>query len=121
MNSKTLTSRDFVIKNNQVYVTKNGGVPGMLLIKTEWCGHCQRFKPTFNKLANLVGSGFNCLLIDGDTLSKELTSSMQVSGYPTIKFFDQTGKIIGTYSGDRSEQDILDKICNIFHHCVKYH
>ena len=40
---------------------------------------------------------------------------------PTIKFFDQSGKIIGEYQGDRSKGDLLKQVCKTYHHCVRYH
>jgi thiol-disulfide isomerase/thioredoxin len=116
-----LSVNDFNIKNGDVFLKHKPGVPGMLLVKTEWCGYCQRFKPTFNKLANLLGNGFICAVIDGDTLSTSLSTSLKVSGYPSIFFFDQSGKIISNYSGDRSESDLLKNICSTFHHCISYH
>lgn len=121
MQGITLDSKDFKIKDNGVYVTSNNNKPGLLLIHAEWCGHCKRFKPTFNKIASQLGKDFPCMSIEDSDMTDTLKSSLQFGGYPTIKFFDQRGKIISDYNGDRSESDILTHICQVYHHCMKFH
>lgn len=121
----TLTTADFDVKSNSVYV--NTGVtnktPGMLLIWAEWCGHCQRFKPTFERLQQRFGKNFPLLSIEDSELSRDdsVKRSLNFRGYPTMKFFDQHGKIIGDYTGDRDEESVLKHVCNVFHHCISYH
>jgi thiol-disulfide isomerase/thioredoxin len=119
-----LKSSSFKINNGNAYVKSNisNGKPGLLLIYANWCGHCQRFKPTFNELCKNLGSDFPCTSIeDSDLDDDSLKSALNFKGFPTIKFFDQSGKIIGDYKGDRSKQDLLDNICELYHHCIKYH
>ena len=57
------------------------------------------------------------------TLNKNttLSKSLQVQGFPTIKFFDQNGKIIGNYNKNRDKQTIIEHICKVYHHCINYH
>ena len=124
-NGVILTARDFKIANKDVYINprltnKN---PGMLLIWGDFCGHCHRFMPTFNEIADIIGSDFCCASIESKELkgADELSSALNFGGFPTIKFFDQSGLIMAQYDGDRSTQSILDKICKVYHHCVKYH
>lgn len=102
-------------------VSKNK--PGMLLIHANWCGHCKRFEPLFNELYNQFGDDFPLLSIEDTYLQqdKELMTALNFKGYPSIKFFDQRGKIIGDYTGDRSKESLLAHICKVFHHCVKFH
>jgi thiol-disulfide isomerase/thioredoxin len=125
MEGKQLKSSDFKVTKNGVYVNQkvNGGNPGMLLIFANWCGHCQRFKPTFNELCKQLGDEFSCTSIEDSNLDdNDLKTALDFKGYPTIKFFDQNGKIIGDYNkGDRSKQAMLDHICDLYHHCISYH
>ena len=125
MEGKQLKSSDFKVTKNGVYVNQkvNGGNPGMLLIFANWCGHCQRFKPTFNELCKQLGDEFSCTSIEDSNLDdNDLKTALNFKGYPTIKFFDQNGKIIGDYNkGDRSKQAMLDHICDLYHHCISYH
>lgn len=125
MQGYKLKDSDFKIQKDGVYI--NSGVvsknPGMLLIHANWCGHCQRFKPVFNELQQHLGKDFPCVSIeDADLNDDRIKSALNFKGYPTIKFFDQNGKIINEYNGqDRSKDALLNHICELYHHCVKYH
>ncbi len=117
-----LSINNFSVKNGAVYLN---GVrsPGMLLIHAKWCPHCTRFIPVFNKLRNKLQGKFMALAIEDGELKKNLQvgKALDFQGYPTLKFFDQNGKIIGEYNGDRTEGDILSHVCKVYHHCVAYH
>lgn len=120
-----ITDKDFKIISEKVYIdTKiNSGKPGMLLIHADWCGHCKRFQPTFDDLHQKLNSDFPLLSIEDKYLQKNqnLSSALNFRGYPSLKFFDQNGKIIGDYSGDRTKDSLLQHICKVFHHCMEYH
>lgn len=122
-----LTTKHFKINGQDVYVKNSSGNPGLLLIHASWCGHCKNFSPTFQsiyKKLNKNGNEFSCLAIENEELSKDggaLSNSLNVAGFPTLKFFDQHGKIIGDYDGGREEGKLLDKICKVYHHCVTKH
>jgi thiol-disulfide isomerase/thioredoxin len=118
-----LSQNDFAIKKDGLYITKNLKSPGMLLIFANWCGHCQRFKPIFNELCRQLGNDFHCISIEDTQLQKngKLTEALDFRGFPTIKFFDQSGKIISEYNGERSKPELLKHICKVYHHCIKLH
>lgn len=121
-----LTSDDFIITQNDVFISKPSlpNTPGILLIWARWCPHCTRFLPTYNSIATDIGSGFLCVDIEDSELKQRdgLASALEVNGFPTIKFFDQRGKIIGDYqSNDRSKDTLLNHICKVYHHCIRYH
>lgn len=114
-----LSQNDFSISRNGVYINKNLKSPGMLLIFANWCGHCQRFKPTFNELCRQLGNDFHCISIEDTQLQQNdsLIKALNFRGFPTIKFFDQSGKIIGEYNGERSKTELLKHICKVYHYC----
>ncbi len=97
--------------------------PGLLLIHADWCGHCKRFQPIFDELHTQLGDDFPLLSIEDSDLkqNQELIGALNFRGYPTIKFFDQTGKIMGDYTGDRTKAALVKHICQVFHHCIKFH
>lgn len=120
-----LTSNDFKSNSGQVYINTNitKRNPGMILIYASWCGHCHRFMPIFNDLQQQLGSDFPLLALEDAELNKnqQLSRDLNVNGYPTIKFFDQSGKIISDYNKKRDKASLLDHICKIYHHCITYH
>ena len=104
------------------YVTKNnregfeGGAPNLtpakgecivVLFKTEWCGHCQKMAPHFDKATsaldgskNSKGKTIRFEKVDCDE-NKELGKKYDVSGYPTIKILNDDGTQ-DDYDGARS-------------------
>ena len=121
LSGKILSSHDFTIKGSDVYVNKCDGNPGILLILADFCGHCHRFAPTFNEIADSIGKDFCCASIESEQLNEQLSSALKFQGFPTIKFFDQSGKIIGEYNKERNKETILKEICQVYHHCISKH
>jgi len=124
MHIKELKTNAFLIKNNSVYLQNIKG-PGMLLIHAEWCGYCKRFMPLFQNLNKKIGNNFSCVAIENSELenSHNLSNALNFKYFPTIKFFDQYGKIIDTYPDNlpRDEENLLQYICNVYHHCIEKH
>jgi thiol-disulfide isomerase/thioredoxin len=122
-----LTTKHFKIKGGEIYFNNISGNPGLLLIHASWCGHCKKFIPTYQtmcKKLNKNGDDFPCVAIEDEELKKDggqLSTALGVEGYPTLKFFDQHGKILGDYKGPRDESNLLDTICKIYHHCITRH
>jgi thiol-disulfide isomerase/thioredoxin len=122
-----LTAKNFTIKNNKVYVnsSKTANTPGILLIWADFCGHCHTFIPKFKEMSRTLGSEFKCTAIEHSELQNDtkLSSALDFQYFPTIKFFDQNGKIIGTYPADQKREisDLMAYICKIYHHCIMHH
>jgi thiol-disulfide isomerase/thioredoxin len=121
LSGKILKASDFTIKGSEVYVNKCDGNPGMLLIHATWCGHCVKFGPTFNEIADTIGKDFCCSSIESEELNDQLSSALKFQGFPTIKFFAQDGKLIGDYNKERNKETILTEICQVYHHCISKH
>jgi thiol-disulfide isomerase/thioredoxin len=100
------------IKNQSIV---SNGKPGMLLVKAEWCGHCKRFMPTFGQLANKLGRVFPLVFIDESNMSQQLSTALQVRGFPTLMFFDKYGRVFEVYDGPRDYSSLLRKIDAVYH------
>lgn len=119
-----LTHKDFEL-GRKVQIVKRGmrGQPGILLVWAEWCGHCIRFKPDFERLSKILGKDFRCAMLESKQLeaSPQLNARLKVEGFPTLKFFDQEGSIIADYPA-RAPRDIdtmLKYICDVYHKCAR--
>jgi thiol-disulfide isomerase/thioredoxin len=119
-----LKAHHFMKQGNNVYIDTRvvGKNPGILLIWADWCPHCHNFLPIYNDLySTLKNSNFTVSQIEHKELveNPRLSTALDFQYFPTIKFFDQTGKITETYQNERTKEKILDKICNVFHKCMK--
>lgn len=127
--TSNLTTEHFKINGDgsEVHIKNSYGNPGLLLVHASWCGHCKRFIPTFQsvcKRLNKNGNEFPCVAIEDAELGKDggkLSEALNIGGFPTLKFFDQNGKIMGDYKGGRDEVDLLQTICKVYHHCIAKH
>lgn len=118
-----LTVNNFKITQDGVY-TKTNGNPGMLLVHADWCGHCKHFIPVFRQISQQLNQDsitFPCVAIESEELKADdgkLSKALNIEGFPTLLFFDQSGKIIGNYDGQRDKSSILKSICNVYHRCM---
>lgn len=111
---KKVTAKNFTNSGNLKNVNKHG----MLLIYADWCGHCRRFTPEYEDIDRLTGNDYLCLKIQDIDLTPELSKKLNVMGFPTIKFFDKNGVIIGDFNGERTTDNILGHICKTYHYCI---
>lgn len=111
-----VSSKDFLPNGrivNRTIISK--GNPGMLFVKAEWCGHCQRFKPVYSELSRRYSRHFTFVHIDESSMSDSLKSGMNVRGYPTVLFFNRFGQIMEMYDGGR-DLDSMTKAIDRFYH-----
>jgi thiol-disulfide isomerase/thioredoxin len=122
-----LSDVDFIVnQNGQPFVRSSHtkGKPGLLFIHASWCPHCTRFIPTYKSLCSKLNNGsvkFPCLAIESDQLknNRGLAKALQIQGFPTIKFFDQNGKILGDYNGNRDENSLLNAVRQVCKECAR--
>jgi len=99
--------------------------PGLLLVRANWCGHCERYKPTYAKLAKMFPSKGDFLIAEiEDQEAKKSNASVCLNNfveyYPTLLFFDKDGKIVQKFDGDRENlPEMLKKICSMYKVCKK--
>jgi len=70
-----------------------------------WCGHCKAAKPEFAKASE--ESTIDMVAVDCTSSGKDTCAAHGVSGYPTIKFFDQANDEPVDYDGGRTAKGFL--------------
>jgi hypothetical protein len=95
-----------------------GNVKGeLVIVKAEWCGHCKRAKPEFDRLVRASpiklqdGSEVTVRMVD-EALQKEEVKKLGVQGYPTIKFIP-VGDAAVDYSGERTYSGVMSFLQNV--------
>jgi thiol-disulfide isomerase/thioredoxin len=92
------------------------GKPALVLIWAKWCGWSQKFKPTWDKVADIlrndgaievgeIESGEN-----KDEFTKATASIPNFPGFPHVRFYPEGyghNKPSIPYDGDRTEESIL--------------
>ncbi|KAI5953257.1 tigA [Candida jiufengensis] len=60
----------------------------------DWCRHCKKLSPTIDELSNIFQDypQIQILKINGDKDGKKLSKKYVEIGYPTLLFFDDSGK-----------------------------
>lgn len=114
-----ITHKNLLQNNGNVYITGlQPMIGGILLVKATWCGHCTRFLPDFKRLDAILGSNYKVAMIDDKNLGN-YKQALNIKGFPTLLFFDKSGKIINTFPDTmkRDINNILKYICSIQNHC----
>ncbi|KAF5359143.1 hypothetical protein D9756_003414 [Leucocoprinus leucothites] len=71
------------------------GKPALVEFFAPWCGHCKNLAPTYEQLADAFAHAKDKVVIakvDADGAGKPLGKKYEVSGFPTLKWFDAAGK-----------------------------
>lgn len=100
---KTIDNKNMTggAKNSKTEKTEKTEV---ILFKASWCGHCQMFLPTWEKMSEKYKSKYNFMTFDSDINENE-TNNWGVRSFPTI--FIKKGDVAAEYHGSRDEMDIL--------------
>jgi hypothetical protein len=83
----------------------------LALHSSETCGHCKNFKPVWEKLAQRLNSEVAFAEFDPDTSAlaqKKLHPEVNVSGVPTIVYINKIKNKPVEYSGERTENAIME-------------
>lgn len=83
---------------------------GMIAFMAGWCGHCQRLKPNYDRVAALTMPEYPIGYVDA-VAHPGLADAVGVQGYPTIFMVNEQGTLSGTYQGDRSTNGFINYIC----------
>ena len=96
------TFKDFVINSDNHVVVE---------FYAPWCGHCKKFAPVYEEVAELFkGQGSNVAIAKIDATENEVEREV-ISSFPTIKLYkigDKTNPI--TYQGNREKSEFIQWI-----------
>ncbi|KAJ3388295.1 hypothetical protein HDU84_009880 [Entophlyctis sp. JEL0112] len=87
-----------VLDNSEDFYSVVGDKNILVEFYAPWCGHCKNLAPTYEKVAQAFANEPNCV---------DVAEKYEVSGYPTIKFFQSGSKEAVTYEGGRTEADFI--------------
>jgi len=85
--------------------------PSVVICKAEWCGHCKKAAPEFQKLSSASpialsnGTHATVKILDADQ-DKEEIKKYNVRGYPSILIVN--GSDTTEYPGERTSQGVID-------------
>ena len=88
-----------------------GAGPTVVICKAEWCGHCKKAAPEFDKLAAASpitlsnGTQASVKILDADQDKAEI-KKYNVRGYPSILIIK--GSDTTEYPGERTSQGVID-------------
>ena len=81
------------------------------------CGHCKKAKPEFTKAAENFKDDPKIEFVAVDCTSHQsLCSAHEVTGYPTIKYFNYLIKNVKSYNAGRTVRAHTE--CSVFHYRV---
>jgi thiol-disulfide isomerase/thioredoxin len=81
----------------------------------DWCGHCKRAKPHFQKLIENYQGNVKVMMINCEAPeNKELVQSQGIKGFPTIRYYPQgiSGQY-QEYSGAREYSDFVQYLGSV--------
>ena len=83
----------------------------VVICKADWCGHCKKASPEFNKLLSVSpitlkdGNKVSVKILDADKDKSEM-SKYNVKGFPTVLIVDNG--VTTEYPGERTASGIID-------------
>ena len=93
------------------------GSKSLIICKADWCGHCKKAAPEFDKLmaASPItlkdGSKVDVKMLDADKDKAEL-SNYKIKGFPTILVVN--GSETMEYPGERTSDGVMDFLNSTF-------
>ena len=81
------------------------------LFWVDWCGHCNKFKPVWNKLKRENTEDVNYVDVNCEK-EKELANNEGIQGFPTIRLYDSEGTLLEELVWARDEDNIKNLIKN---------
>lgn len=76
----------------------------LVFFYANWCGHCQKMKPEWDKLVQKYNQTYQLEQYEADE-HKDIMKKEQIEGFPTIKLYKADGTS-HEYRGDRSFESL---------------
>jgi len=96
-------------KEKNLSSSSNAEKTKIYLFKAEWCGHCNEFKPIWNKLKQSLKKEYIFVTLDADEDEEEM-KKWDIKQFPTIIKIKNNKK--EEYNGSRDEISIKNFIIN---------
>ena len=94
--------------------------PIIVFFYTDWCGFCQKFAPTFDKVTKnaKVKSNFAIAFVNCEKEeNQKIMQEYSVQGFPTVFVIDETGKRTqldnNTFFNDDSKDVLVKKVLEL--------
>jgi thioredoxin-like negative regulator of GroEL len=84
-------------------MTGGGNKKQVMLFKADWCGHCTKFKSTWDAISNQYNNKYDFITYDVDK-QRKVFEEYKVDSFPTL-ILKNNNEIIN-YNGDRSVDDL---------------
>ena len=86
---------------------ENDNKPSFVIYYAEWCGHCKRTMPEFEKLKNSYNGNIRIVAINSeDEKYSQLIKKQEISGFPTIRYYPSgLSSSYQEYNGGRTKED----------------
>lgn len=94
----------------EIEAFNNNSDPMLIMYYANWCGHCKRAKPEFQKLIDSYQGNVKVSMIDCEAAeNKDMVQEQQIKGFPTIRYYP-TGltENYQEYSGGRTYSDFIE-------------
>jgi thiol-disulfide isomerase/thioredoxin len=84
-----------------------------VLIYADWCGHCHKYMPTWEKFENVPGRTVNIAKVHHDMLENVPTiKNAKIQGYPSVIRVEPSGKITD-YKVPGSPEEVTNAMPNM--------
>merc|ERR1712223_58626 len=81
----------------------------LVMFYAPWCGHCKKAKPEITAAAEHYKDNSKVEYAAVDcTIERSVCSAYEVSGYPTLKYFQYFNKEQKDYNGGRQKDDFIN-------------